>query len=278
MKAGRVQGAAHPAGGLAYEEHGAGAPVLFVHGTGVGGGLWRETLSALAGGVRAIAYDRRGYGTSSAPEPYGGTTVEEQAEDAAGALYELGAAPAVVCGHELGALVGLDLLRRHGALVRGAVLVEPPLLSLSPSAPEYVSALREVVEDAARAGGPAAAVDAYLEEVGGQGTLERLGPERVAAARDAARAFAADLAAGPAWQFSRRELRAITAPVAVVSGRRSSEVRLESAGALARLLRTSRVEADAGHLVPIEAPEAVAEQVRALAMDGEPASMEGDGR
>ena len=79
-------------------------------------------MAALEDVARVIAYDRRGYGASGAPEPYEGTTVEEQAEDAAALLRALDAAPAVVFGDGFGALVALDLVKRHAALVRAVVL------------------------------------------------------------------------------------------------------------------------------------------------------------
>jgi pimeloyl-ACP methyl ester carboxylesterase len=265
-RAGSVEGRHLPPGGLAWEEHGSGPPVLLVHGPAIGRGLWRETVAALRGGFRVIAYDRRAYGASGAPEPYGGTTVEEQAEDAAALLGELRATPALLCGHDLGALVCLDLLRRHPAAAAGAVLVEPPVLSLSTRGSEEVARLRERLEGGAREGGAAGAVSAYLDEVAGPGAERRLGPERVNAARAAGRAFAADLAATPAWQFSRRELRAVSAPVTVVLGSHGHGVRVEVARALASMLGQARlVEADAGHLVPVEAPDTVAEAIRGVA-------------
>lgn len=50
---------------LHYEERGTGAPVLVVHAMGSDGVAWEPALGTLAdaGGVRAIAYDRRGCGT-----------------------------------------------------------------------------------------------------------------------------------------------------------------------------------------------------------------------
>ena len=88
---------------LAVFERGDGAPALFIHGIASDHTIWDETVAALGDGVRAVSYDRRGYGASNAPEPYEGTSVEEQAEDAAAVLEALGAAPATVCGHSLGA-------------------------------------------------------------------------------------------------------------------------------------------------------------------------------
>jgi pimeloyl-ACP methyl ester carboxylesterase len=258
VRAGTVERSGLP---LAYTEQGAGDPLVFIHGTAVGSGLWREVRAELGDGTRTIAYDRRAYGESEPPEPYTGTTVAEQGEDAAALIERLEAAPAVVCGHDLGALVALDLLRRHGGLVRGAVLIEPPLLALSASGPAVVSALREAIEAGARAADEpgAGAVEAYLRETAGEEGLELLGPDRLEAARSAGRALAADFAAAPTFAFERRELRSLTAPIAVVTGARSDPVRREVALSLAGLLPSATLlEPDAGHLVPVEAPEAIA--------------------
>lgn len=260
-----VEGPGLPAGGLSVDVEGKGATVLLVHGTGLGKPLWRETVAALGPNLRVVAYDRRAYGTSGAPEPYGGTTVEEQTEDAAALLKALDGPPAVLCGHELGALVCLDVMRRHSGVVRAAVLVEPPMLSLSPHGPEVMGALRQVVEQGATEGGPAGAVEAYLADLGGSDLLSLLGEDRRAGAGASARAFAADLAAAPGWQFARRELRGIGAPVVLVSGARSGEVRREVAAALAELMAARLVVAEAGHFVPLEDPGTVAACVRSLA-------------
>ena len=262
MTSGRVE-----AGGLAlaYEDSGAGPAAVFVHGTATDRSLWRETLEALGDGQRAIAYDRRAYGDSGAPEPYGGTTVEEQAEDAVGLIGALGAAPAVLCGHGLGAVVCLDLVRRHPALTRGAVLIEPPLHSLSAAGAEAMAALREQIEQGARDGGPAGAVDGFLLETAGARALELLGPARVAAARAAPRAFAADLAAAPSWEFGRRELRRVELPLVVVCGSHSAPLWREIAAGLDSMLPSARLELiDAGHLSPVEAPREIAAAVADL--------------
>jgi pimeloyl-ACP methyl ester carboxylesterase len=250
---------------LAYRERGAGEPLLLVHGTATDGSVWRETLDALPAGLRAIDYDRRGYGGSGAPEPYGGTTVEEQADDALALIEALGAATTLLCGHDLGALVCLELLRRVPDRVRGAALIEPPLLSLSPRGSEAMSKLRETVRLAAADGGPADAVTAFLAEVGGQRALDLLGSERIQAAAGSRRAFAADLAASPRWAYTRRELRAIDAPVTVLAGGRDGPWR-ESAIELAALLGRARLESvESGHFVQLERPEAVAAAIGGLA-------------
>lgn len=251
---------------LAYDEAGAGPPVLLVHGTALTRLVWRETVEALGGGVRSIAYDRRGYGDSGVPEPYTGTTIEEQSEDAALLLGAVDAAPAVVCGHSAGAVVALDLLLRHPDLVRGAVLIEPPLLSLSPAGAEALSAIREGVERAAREHGADAAVEAFVESQDGPRLLETIGAERADAIRASARAAFADFGAAHAWGFGRGRLRAIETPVLVLRGERSPAVYREVAAALADLIGSAQLrDVDAGHVVPLDDPAGVAAAIGELA-------------
>src|SRR5205807_9382492 len=133
------------------EDAGTGPAVVLVHGIACDRSVWREAVAELEG--RTIVYDRRGYGGSGAPEPYGGTTVGEQADDLAELIDRLDAAPAVLCGHHLGALACLDLVLRRPELARAAVLVEPPVLWLVPDGSDAVSELREAVERGARDGG-----------------------------------------------------------------------------------------------------------------------------
>jgi pimeloyl-ACP methyl ester carboxylesterase len=253
---------------LAYEESGSGPPLVFVHGTATNRGVWNETIEALGDGWHAIAYDRRAYGDSSAPEPYGGTTVGEQADDLAELIEALDLAPATVCGHELGALVCLDLLLRHPRLARAAVAIEPPMLWLSAAGTDAVGMLREVVEKAAYEHGPGGAVEAWLEAVDGHAALRLLGDERLLEARSSARAFAADLGAPATWPAGRRELAQITQPVIVVTGERSAPVRREAASRLVRMLPNAQaLELPAGHLAHVEAAGELAAAIRSTAPD-----------
>jgi pimeloyl-ACP methyl ester carboxylesterase len=247
---------------LAYDERGEGRSAVFVHGTAAARTVWRETIDALPDGIRAIAYDRRAYGDSGAPEPYGGTTVGEQADDLAELVERLDAAPAVVCGHELGALAALDLAARRASLVAHVVVVEPPLLWLVADGTDAVADMREAVASAARDDGAAGAVRAYLEEVGGPNVQELLGPERAEASLANPRAFAADMAAAASWPAGRRDLRQLALPCTIVTGTRSARVRREAARALDELLPESRLlEADSGHFVHLERPDVVAAAV-----------------
>jgi pimeloyl-ACP methyl ester carboxylesterase len=213
---------------VACSVRGEGPPVLLVHGIADRGAGWSALAERLAG-RRVIAYDRRGYGASTAPAPYERTTVAEQAEDAAGVLAALAGAPAVVCGRDLGALVALDLAKRHRPRVAGVVAVDPPLYAFSPRATEALSAERIGLEERLRDSGAAGAVRAWLSARGAAAPrLEWAGDDHAA--------FFADFAGLATWPVRRRELRALEVPLAVLLSERAPEHVRAAAEALAELV------------------------------------------
>ncbi|HEY6331452.1 MAG TPA: alpha/beta fold hydrolase, partial [Blastocatellia bacterium] len=65
---------------LYYEDHGAGKPVVLVHGYPLSSRSWeRQTTALLQAGYRVITYDRRGFGKSS--QPTSGYDYETMAAD-----------------------------------------------------------------------------------------------------------------------------------------------------------------------------------------------------
>jgi len=227
---------------LAYAEEGTGPPLLIVHGLASGAAAWAPAARALAAaGVRVIAYDRRGYGASGMPEPYTATTVQEQAEDAAALLEARAGEPALLVGDGFGALIALDLLVRHGARVRGAVLREPPLFAFVPEATEVLARERQTLEDALRAGGPEHAVELWLAGRADATDLER--------ARAAHRGFFADYGGTASWSVTRAQLRAVAAPVVVVTAPDTPAHVVAAADAAARYLPRT-VRDGGGDVVP----------------------------
>jgi len=189
---------------LAYEIEGSGTPVLLVHD------IASDRLALpVVPGARSVRYDRRGYGESGAPEPYVGTTVMEQAEDAAALLRALDLSDAVVAGFGFGALIALDLALRHGALVRAVVAADPPLYAFVPEANEELAEQRRVLQDSMATGGPDAAVDAWL--------AGRADDAMLARAKESHQGFFADYAGLASWPVTRGQLRSLAIPVAVVT-------------------------------------------------------------
>jgi pimeloyl-ACP methyl ester carboxylesterase len=237
MPATIIEGAGVP---LAVGEAGEGPAVLLVHDLASCAADLAAVAGALTGEARVVSYDRRGYGASGAPEPYEATTVNEQAEDAVAVLEALGAVPAVVVGVGVGALVGLDLLTRHAALVAGAVLADPPLFAFVAEAAAALSAERLALEEALREGGPELAVERWLGP--------SADPARVQGARTAHRAFFADLAGLATWPVTRGRLRAIDAPAVVLTSPGAPAHVMGAADAVAGLIPRARRD-DGGDLV-----------------------------
>ncbi len=91
---------------LAVYEEGAGEPVVLVHGFPELAYSWRHQLPALAAaGYRAIAYDLRGFGGSSRPEPVEAYRLTELVGDLVGLLDALELERATVVGHDWGSIV-----------------------------------------------------------------------------------------------------------------------------------------------------------------------------
>jgi pimeloyl-ACP methyl ester carboxylesterase len=95
-------------------EQGAGPLVVLCHGFPECWYSWRHQLSALAGaGFHAVAPDMRGYGQSDRPPEIDQYTLFHLVGDMVGLLDALGAASAVIAGHDWGAPVAW-----HAALLR----------------------------------------------------------------------------------------------------------------------------------------------------------------
>ena len=228
---------------LHYVTHGEGPAALVVHGMASDAAAWQPALEALsARGLRALALDRRGYGSSGAPEPYAATTVQEQAEDVAAVADAVGGAgggtdapPVLLVGEGLGALVVLELLVRRPALARGAVLADPLLHAFVPAATAALADERTLLEEGLREGGPPAAIRAWLGDAVVAADAARA--DRAVAAHAG---FFADYAGQSSWSPSRRELRAIAVPVAIVTGPGTAEHVVAAADVLAGLVPGAR--------------------------------------
>ena len=73
---------------LYYEDHGAGKPVVLIHGYPLSGASWEKQVAPLlAAGHRVITYDRRGFGWSS--QPSSGYEYNTFAQDLRGLLDHL---------------------------------------------------------------------------------------------------------------------------------------------------------------------------------------------
>jgi pimeloyl-ACP methyl ester carboxylesterase len=253
---------------IAWSGRGEGQPFLLIHETAANASVWDAVVETLAAEARALSYDRRGWGESTAPEEYRRTTVEEQSEDAVSVLESVEAAPAVIVGAGVGAILALDLLLRRPDLVVATLLVEPPMLQLLPMATEALSDDRRRLEAAATSGENA--IELYLS--GGLSTLgaevSRLPEELVAAARERPASVIAEMGIATAWPTPLPRLAAAERPSTIVTAPSTPPLVREAAAALAgRLARATAREVDSGSTPP---HVGAADVVAALALELSP--------
>jgi non-heme chloroperoxidase len=108
-----------------YEDHGAGQPVVLIHGYPLSGRAWDKQVPALLqAGHRVITYDRRGFGQSS--QPTSGYDYDTFAADLHTLLDHLDLHDAVLAGHSMGTGEVTRYLASYGpARVAKGVLVAP---------------------------------------------------------------------------------------------------------------------------------------------------------
>lgn len=112
---------------LAITDHGrSGAPatVVLAHGWTLDERTWEPVARALLAGphsVRVLTYDHRGHGGSDPARP-GTATIDQLADDLAELLAANTAGPLVLAGHSMGGMTIMALAERHPALVRERVV------------------------------------------------------------------------------------------------------------------------------------------------------------
>lgn len=111
---------------LAYQQHGSGEPVVFVHGSISDLRMWTPQLEAFGGaGYQAVAYSRRYARPNADIAPGGDDPMATHVEDLEAFLRARELAPAHLVGSSWGATICLTLAAQRPTLVRSLILQEP---------------------------------------------------------------------------------------------------------------------------------------------------------
>jgi pimeloyl-ACP methyl ester carboxylesterase len=125
---------------LYYEDHGAGTPVVLIHGYPLSGASWeKQSAALLAAGHRVITYDRRGFGRSS--QPASGYNYDTFAADLHKIVTKLALKNFVLAGFSMGGGEVARYIGKYGSKgVSKAVFISgvPPFLLKTPENPEGV--------------------------------------------------------------------------------------------------------------------------------------------
>ena len=123
---------------LYYEDHGAGRPVVLIHGWPLSSKSWEKQVPALIdAGYRVVAYDRRGFGNSA--KPAFGYDYDTLAEDLHKLMTELDLTGATLVGFSMGGGEVARYLGTYGSdRVDSAVFISaiPPFLLKTAENPE----------------------------------------------------------------------------------------------------------------------------------------------
>jgi pimeloyl-ACP methyl ester carboxylesterase len=109
---------------LHYDLHGAGRPILWLHGALGLGADWRHVFSAEPAGCQLIAPDLRGHGRSNGAAPT--YSFRQSAADVTGLLDHLGIDRVKVIGLSGGGITALHLASIDPARVEAMVVVSAP--------------------------------------------------------------------------------------------------------------------------------------------------------
>ena len=256
---------------LYYERRGDGPSVLFISGASGDAGHWTGVADVLATQYTVVTYDRRGNSRSPRPAGWTATTIEEQADDAAGLLEALDLAPAIVFGTSAaaGILAGVSL--RHPEVVRGAIFHEPVFPSGFPNMDAVRAARRARLEEGMARGGPRLAMELLLRDVADDQVYESLDPQlRERLLDNGSVLYEIEIAPFAAYEPSPEELTAFGVPCFVTAGAANRDPsarghwRFEVARWLANHLGTTVVELPGGHMAYLGEPEGFAEALRPL--------------
>jgi pimeloyl-ACP methyl ester carboxylesterase len=246
-------------------------PVLLLHGQPGAAGDWDRVRAAIAGRVPTIALDRPGWDGRTGPSDLRGNV-----EAALAALDEAGVARATVVGHSFGAAVAAWLAAFHPARVGALLLVAPAANRASLYRLDYWLAA------------PVAGYLASVASLGGLGVALATGPIR----RRIAEELALDdrylqgrvpmLLAPRTWRAYAAEQRVlvrdlplleerlgdIKSPTTVIGGTADRIVPGASMRELAGQIPYAELVLleGAGHLLPLQEPERLADLIAAAAV------------
>jgi pimeloyl-ACP methyl ester carboxylesterase len=255
-------------GEIHYREAGQGTPIVLIHGTGGDSGAWFGSFARLAETHRVIAYDRRGFGSSTALKA--GRYLDAQAEDAAELIRERGLAPATVVGHSWGGVVALALTIKHPELVSTLVLMEPPYRAKEHATPDFLLTIIRVKLQAQFKGDQCAAATFFrfaTHRTDGVTSFDQLPIQAQQAGLRSAAGSMAELDAGTGEEMADDQVAQIKVPVLLMEGGVSQALFRSLAERLATLLPQARVQViqGAGHLMQFDQPAEVERGVLGIA-------------
>jgi pimeloyl-ACP methyl ester carboxylesterase len=241
---------------LRCEDHGAGRPVLFVHGFPLSGRMWEHLVTPLSGAYRLIIPDLPGLGVSDVSAAI---SMAGYADVLSGLLEAVDERqPVALVGLSMGGYVAFEFYRRHRDRVRALVLAD------TRAKPDTEQARQDRERDARQVlrQGCAELGEAMLDKLfAPQASAQLRETWRRIMASSPPAGVAAALRAMAGRADSRPTLATIDVPTLIVVGEDDVLTPVIEAQTMHESIAGSRlvVVPGAGHLSPVEQPRPFAE-------------------
>jgi 3-oxoadipate enol-lactonase len=249
---------------LAYDDHGIGQPILFLHAFPLNRYMWQGELMSLLSDerYRLVALDWRGFGESEITTPV--STMQLFADDAAGLMDSLGIQQAVLCSLSMGGYVAFAFLRKYPQRVSGLILADTRPGADTPDA----QVNRENVARIAETQGIGAIADLQVPRLLSEYTRQHHPEVEMRVRQMIEAATVQGIAAASRGMAQRADstdlLAGITCPTLVIVGEQDTLTPPTLAQEYAAQIPGAQlvVIQHAGHLSNLEQPEAFVEAVR----------------
>jgi len=226
--------------------HPAKPTIVFIHGAGFTDVLWRRQVAALGDQANCIALDLPGHGASEGP---GRERIADYAESVYGFVHGIAAPRPFLCGHSMGGAVALRLAIDHGDRFAGVALLNTG--ARLRVAPEILEAITRDYD----------AYVASLPDFAASPNTRRSMLEpllREACGHEDPAVVAGDFRACDAFDVM-GELWRVQVPTLAVAGEDDQVTPPKFSRYLAEHIAGAELQsiAHAGHLAPLEQPDAV---------------------
>lgn len=252
---------------LAYDDRGAGLPIVFLHAFPLNRTMWASQIDALASQFRVVTIDLRGHGESDAP--LWRYTLNQAADDVSGLLDQLAIRQAVFVGLSMGGYILFAFYRRYADRATGLVLADTRAQADTPEGKEG----RFQMAQTAYKNGPSAVADIMIPKLLSPAAI-RTRPELVQRVRmmiegNQVSGIAGDLMAMAERPDSIPLLKQIDCPAQIIVGELDQATPPSDAELMADQIPGARLAVipGAAHLANLEQPDAFNQIVRDFAVD-----------
>jgi len=253
------------------EDRGAGHPLLFVHGFPLDHSMWKAQLDYFESGYRVIAPDLRGFGASQGASSL--VTMQDFADDLAGLLDEMKIRePVTFCGLSMGGYIAWQFAERHPHRLSRLILCD----TKATADPESARLQRLELADRVEREGPDFFVDTILKKIFAPATFASQ-PELIRTYRDSViRQINPQAIAGASRGMAERpdfteRVGGITVPTLLLCGSDDTLTPPDQMEQLADMMYRAKFQLipGAGHMAPVENPQAVNDAIARFLSDSD---------